>query len=92
MLISTHLRTIAKTRSEIVFSQGSPLKQQYTSLACENCETLCDEAIVTSIGFSWRSGWLLLCKKCYHTLNIWEETHEEQSKSIERNLVRVCVQ
>jgi hypothetical protein len=91
MLIPKHLKAFARTRNELVFAQGSPLTQKYTALSCENCEAICEEAVVTSVGLSWRSGWLLLCKKCYKTLNFWEETDEQQSKSIERNLVKVLV-
>lgn len=90
MRIPKHLQNTAKTRLETVFVQGSPLKQKYTTLSCENCEIVCEDAVITSVGFSWRSGWIILCKECYKNLNIWEETDERQKQSIERNLVRVC--
>lgn len=45
MRIPKHLQNSAKTRLETVFIQGSPLKQKYTTLSCENCEILCEEAV-----------------------------------------------
>lgn len=90
MHIPKHLKHIAKTRSDLVFTQGSPRTQKYTTISCENCEIVCEEAVVTSVGLSWRSGWVLLCKECYRNLNIWKETDEQQDKSIENNLVQLC--
>lgn len=90
MILSKKLKTFAKPRRELVFDQGSPLTQKYINLSCENCDNGCEQAVVTSIGLSWRNGWIILCEKCYRSLNIWEETEEEQNRAIKNNSVSIC--
>lgn len=83
------LKECVKRRYELVWSRESPLSMKYETLECENCNKSLKEAVVLSIGLSWRSGWLILCDECYRKLNYWDETEEQQNKMMDRYRVRV---
>ena len=83
------LRKIARKRQEHVWSTGSPLKQIYTNIVCENCENSTNTAIVLSIGLGWRSGWVILCKDCNSNINYWGENEQQLETSFNRYKIEV---
>jgi hypothetical protein len=48
-----------------------------------------EQATVLSTGYSWRSGWVILCDPCYRSLDCWKESPEEMDAAIERYRIRV---
>lgn len=71
--MNKQIRDIARKRTEQVWNKGSPLSLSYDSLSCELCHKDVKEAVCLSVGYSWRSGWVFLCDKCYYSANYWDE-------------------
>ncbi len=82
------IRDIARKRTEQVWTQGSPLSTLYETLSCELCQQDIQEAVCLSVGYSWRSGWVFLCDKCYYSTNYWEE----DEATLKNNYNKYCVQ
>ena len=81
------LRRIASKRIEIVWTTGSPLRRPYTELTCDYCSKSVDAAIVYPIGYSWRGGWVYLCRECFDVID--KEYDISWDMNIERYTVRV---
>jgi hypothetical protein len=81
------IRDIASQRAEHVWTSGSPLTHTYTTLSCELCDESTQEATCMPVGYSWRSGWVFLCKKCYIKTNYWEDKEED----LEHMYTKYCI-
>ena len=83
------VRKIGRQRAEQVWVQGSPLQIEYTTLACDVCSKDTKEATCMSIGYSWRSGWVFLCKDCHLNLKYWHDEEEKLNKEYDHYRVTV---
>jgi len=86
-ILPTNLKEITRTRVDSVWQKGSPLKYHYKTISCEQCKLPQQQAIVVSVGWSWRSG----CDDCNCRLNYWDETDEQIKISFDRYSIRVNV-
>ncbi len=83
------IRDIAKQRVEQVWQQDSPLNSKYNILSCELCHKDINEAVCMPVGYSWRSGWVFLCKQCYLESNYWADDDEKLEIMYDRYCVKV---
>ena len=83
------IRDIAKQRVEAVWIHGSPMKGIYTTLSCELCIKDIKEAVCMPLGYSWRSGWVFLCKDCYYSANYWKEDEDDLDITYNNYCVKV---
>jgi len=87
--METKIRDIARKRVEKVWTQGSPLSIPYDTLSCELCQNDIKEAVCLSVGYSWRSGWVFLCDKCYYSTNYWDEDDTTLKQNYNKYVVKV---
>ena len=83
------VKKVAKQRRELVWVEGSPLQKAYATLACDLCSKDTKEATCMSTGYSWRSGWVFLCKDCHLNLKYWHEEEEKLQQEYDHYRVMV---
>ena len=81
-VLSQRLTNIGRNRTETVWRTGSPLHADFHNMiVCEQCSFQKEAATVRPLGWSWRSGWVILCKECYNAIDYWEETDDGREAS-----------